>query len=74
MRRFKNFIKGVMVILVVFALLYCLKWTFFNIIKKDQTINGMKELSKVVLEDIRSGKERDYIVVKDVSDSQLAGS
>lgn len=72
MRRFKNFIKGVMVILVVFALLYCLKWTFFNIIKKDQTINGMKELSKVVLEDMRSGKERDYIVVKDVSDSQLA--
>ena len=63
MRRFKNFIKGVMVILVVFALLYCLKWTFFNIIKKDQTINGMKELSKVVLEDTRSGKERDYIVV-----------
>lgn len=66
MRKWRIFVKGITVTVILLLLFFLVRWLFFNVVQKNNIIDGMVNLRLAVIEAMEAGEESSVFFVKNV--------
>ncbi len=71
MKKGKLLLKGIILACVLVLFFTCVRWVFFNIIKKDAVLDGLVSFREAVIGDMEAGKETAVYYIKNVKKSDV---